>query len=393
MRIAIVQYGVFHERYAALMAGGRETYYAQRYSVEYVDQLARRHEFVGICGVLGDGAERIALSDSLHSACVPHRNGAFDSRSIIALLREWRPERLILQAPDRSILRWALKSGVDVLPLLADSFEHMSIRQRIRAFQLARLLAKPAIRAIGNHNIPSCLSLQRIGAPAGKIYPWDWPHALRPEDNPAKTLPRGPAKLVFVGSLASAKGVGECIKAAAILAERGVAFQMTLIGSGSFSAEAARLIRSLGLADKVALAGKLSHDEVVAQLREATLALAPSHHAYPEGLPMTIYEALATRTPLALSDHPMFRLYFENTPAARMAPQKNPEALAAAIAELLANPGVYQRASQATQALWNRVKCDLTWGMLIDAWLGDKGANGLNAIRDFALDRKLPVPR
>ena len=33
----------------------------------------------------------------------------------------------------------------------------------------------------------------------------------------------------------------------------------------------------------------------------------PSQHAYPEGLPMTIYDAYCSRSPLIASDHPMFR--------------------------------------------------------------------------------------
>lgn len=388
MRIAIVQYGVLHERFKAIRAGGEETYYAQRYSVDFVADLAKRHEFVGVCGMLGDKAEDVALTDSLHSACTPLRNGSMDAPAIIAQLEKWAPERLILQAPDRKILRWALRKDVETLPLLADSFEQKSLRHRYRAFRLAQLLANPRIRAVGNHNVPSCLSLRRIGVPADKIYPWDWPHALRPESNPAKLLGDGPAQLVFVGSLASTKGVGDCIEAAKILLDEGVDFHMNLIGSGSFSDEAAALISRHGLSTRVTLRGRLSHKAVVGALKTATLSMAPSWHEYPEGLPMTIYEALATRTPLVLSDHPMFQLYFKDTPAARMAPEKNAPALAAAIKELLANPDVYEEASRATAPLWNRIKCDLTWGTLINAWLSENGAD-LSSIRSYGLEQKL----
>lgn len=388
MRIAIVQYGVLHERFEALRSGGDETYYAQRYSVDFVAELAKRHEFVGVCGMLGEKSDDVRLTDSLHSACTPLRNGAMDAPAIIALLEKWRPERLILQAPERAVLRWALKKRIDTLPLLADSFEQKSLRHRYRAFRLARLLANPKIRAVGNHNVPSCLSLRRIGVPAGKIYPWDWPHALRPEGHPVKSLGRGSIQLVFVGSLSSSKGVGECIGAAKILHDEGVDFQMNLIGSGSFSEEAAELIARQGLSDRVMLRGRLSHDGVVEALKSATVSLAPSWHDYPEGLPMTIYEALATRTPLALSDHPMFQLYFQNTPAARMAPEKDARALAGAIKALINDPQTYAEASEATGALWNRVKCDLAWGKLINAWLGENGAD-LGAIREYGLEQKL----
>ena len=179
---------------------------------------------------------------------------------------------------------------------------------------------------------------------------------------------------MFVGSLTSSKGVGDCIEAARILKREGVDFVMTLVGGGDFEAGAAKMIADYGLGAQVALAGRKSHDEVVEALKEATVSLAPSWHVYPEGLPMTIYEALATRTPLALSDHPMFQLYFKDTPAARMAPERNPQALAGAIRALIDDDDAYAAASEATGTLWNRVKCDLTWGTLIAAWLGERGA-------------------
>ncbi|WP_375205779.1 glycosyltransferase [Hyphococcus sp.] len=388
MRVAVVQYGVFHDRYAALKAGEPETYYAQAYSVNFIAELAERCEFLGVIGVLGEEPGETAVSDRLRSACVPAINGAPDAPAIIALLKKWRPDRLILQAPDRVILRWALRNKVDTLPLLADSFEQKSLRRQIQSFLLGRLLNRPAFRAVGNHNVPSCLSLKRIGVDAKKIYPWDWPHELRPEKHPVKALPAGPAKLVYVGSLASSKGVGDCIEAARILREDGVELEMTLVGGGGFTEEATSLIDRYGLSDTVRLAGKLSHDKVIETLKSATLSMAPSWHIYPEGLPMTIYEALATRTPLALSDHPMFQLYFKDAPAARMAPERNPEALAAAIKTLITDEKAYAAASEATGALWNKVKCDLTWGMLIKAWLGEDNMN-LDNIKNESLAARL----
>jgi glycosyltransferase involved in cell wall biosynthesis len=388
LRVAIVQYGVFHDRYEALKAGAPETYYAQAYSVNFVASLAGRCEFLGVIGVLGDESTEIAITGQLHSACIPAINGSPNASAIIELLEKWRPDRLILQAPDRAILRWALKNGIDTLPLLADSFEQKSLRRQVQAFLLGWLLNRPSIRAVGNHNVPSSLSLKRIGVSADKIFPWDWPHEVSPENHPVKALPPGPAKLVYVGSLASSKGVGDCIEAAHILKSEGVLFDMTLVGGGSFTDEAGALIARYGLTDQVRLAGKLTHDKVIETLKDATLSMAPSWHVYPEGLPMTIYEALATRTPLALSDHPMFQLYFKETPAARMAPERNPKALAAAIRKLITDEAAYAAASEATGDLWNKVKCDLTWGMLIKAWLGEGGMS-LESIRKDSLSGRL----
>ena len=103
---------------------------------------------------------------------------------------------------------------------------------------------------------------------------------------------------------------------------------------------------------------------------------------------MTIYESLATRTPLAISDHPMFQLYLKDTPAARMVSEKDPTALAHAIQHLLEDKEAYQAASDATEALWNRIKCDLTWGRLLEAWL-DEDESHLNDICKYTLEHQL----
>ena len=114
MRIAIVQYGVIKEAFDRFRAGGPETFYAQRYSVEFVASLAERHEFVGVCGFQGEAAGDSRLSPRLHSACIPLLKGAIDAPAVIGLLERWRP--------------------------------------------------------VANQNVPSSLSLKRIGVPAAKFF-------------------------------------------------------------------------------------------------------------------------------------------------------------------------------------------------------------------------------
>src|SRR2546430_10038779 len=63
---------------------------------------------------------------------------------------------------------------------------------------------------------------------------------------------------------------------------------------------------SNGTVGRVVFRGKISHDEVLSEMRAHDAVLVPSRREYPEGLPMTIYEAPCTRTPVAASDHPMF---------------------------------------------------------------------------------------
>lgn len=392
MRIAIVQFGDYREAYLRLKATGKETYYAQKYSVDFVEGLSRRAEFVGVCAMLGDAAYEAPVAERLHSACVPLRRGALQEAAIEARLAVWAPSHLILQIPNARLIRWAFRRGVEVLPVFADSWESGGPRTRLRGLWMGLALRDRRISVVANHNIPASLSLRRIGTPADKIVPWDWPHAVTPDQRPPKTLEAGPVRLVYVGQIVEMKGCAEAIEAVAALNRRGVDARLTLIGAGDFEAGAAALIARLGLSDRVTLAGKLPHDRVLAHLQSATISLAPSRHIYSEGLPMTIYEALATRTPIVLSDHPMFKHFFSDAIAARMVPERDPEAMAEAIAALACDPEAYAAASAATAALWSRIKCDLTWGALIETWLADpKGARA--ALKDRTLAALAPDAR
>lgn len=370
MRIGIVQFGDYKDAFLRFRNGGPETYYAQRYSVDYVERLSERVEFVGVCSMLGAPAEISVLTDKLHFARTPLLpKMRIDSTAVIAVLENWRIDHLLLHTPSAPILRWALRNKIRVLPVLADSWQVKGVRGFLQARRLAAVLN--ALPMVGNHNLPASLSLEAIGVQPQKIFPWDWPHALTPHSLPAKRLSalEQPPHVLFVGALTESKGPGDCIMAARILKDAAVPFRMSLVGAGDFEAKAATMIRELDLRDCVTTTGRLAHDAVVSVLASASVSLVPSWSSYAEGLPMTIYEALATRTPLVVSDHPMFRHFLSNAVSARMVPERRPALVAEAIMALLRDEDAYARASDDTLSLWQKVKCDLEWGRLIDAWL------------------------
>lgn len=391
MRLGFVQYGDYREAYLRLQDGGAESYYAQRYSVEAVEALSHRLSFVGVCSLQPDEPYHAALSDTLAAAGVPLLAGArMAERRICEVLDEWRITHLILRTPALRLLKWAFARNVAVLPLFADSWNNVySPRRRFNLLRLQRLLSDDRVSVVANHNIPASLSLNRLGVPGEKIIPWDWPHALTPESYPVKSLLDGGAPhLVFVGAMTEAKGAFDCIEAARMLAVQGLAFTMTMIGSGEGLGQTRRRAEQYGLADRLSIPGKLPHPEVIAQLKRAALCFVLSRHTCAEGLPMTIYEALATRTPLIISDHPMFQLFLSNTPAVRMIPERKPCAAASAAASLLADPNAYARASESTGALWCRIGGSLEWRTLVETWLEDPGS-AREKLKAYALPRRL----
>ena len=55
MRVPIVQYaGDYREAWDRFREGGKATYQAQRYSVEFVERLAQTHEQVSVICALGE---------------------------------------------------------------------------------------------------------------------------------------------------------------------------------------------------------------------------------------------------------------------------------------------------------------------------------------------------
>ena len=70
-------------------------------------------------------------------------------------------------------------------------------------------------------------------------------------------------------------------------------------------------MRSLGAKLKISsllnFLGLVGNNDVFSMMTAADLIVVPSRTAYPEGFPLTMFEAIASRTPIVCSDHPMLR--------------------------------------------------------------------------------------
>jgi glycosyltransferase involved in cell wall biosynthesis len=172
----------------------------------------------------------------------------------------------------------------------------------------------------------------------------------------------------FAGLISANKGVGDLVRAIALLRAQGQAVRAEIAGRGEvehFRALAARL----GVGDAVHFLGSIPNAEVVARMRAAAVVAVPSHHAYPEGLPLTIYEALSARTPLVVSDHPMFAGNLVDGQSALVHKAGDAAAMAARIGQLLGDPALYAALSAAAPAAWEALQIEAKWGAVIAHWL------------------------
>lgn len=385
-RIVFVQFGDFEEAYARLHSeGGREDYYAQRYTVEYVAQLAQRPQVETTTVVTFSGDhERTELAPGLWTsgAWLYPEGEKPRYEALIRKVEEARPTHLIVVAPIVPLIRWALARGIAVMPLFADSFRGAGWRTALRNMQLSYVLNDPRIEYVANHNLAAALDLARIGVLESKVLPYDWPVVTSPRVHAAKSAPpRDRAfRLVYVGTVDESKGVGDLLRALALLRDRGFSCHATIIG-WCIDDAMPRLSRELGLSGQVSFLGKRPHEEVLFAMRSHDAVVVPSRHEYPEGLPMTLYEALCSRTPLVVSDHPMFALRIRDGENALVFRAADPAALAARIEQLAQSPALYRALSERAEQAADGYLCPLKWDRLISGWLAPEQPHELDRYR------------
>jgi glycosyltransferase involved in cell wall biosynthesis len=376
--IVIVQYaGDYAEAYRRLAGGGKENYYAQRYSIEVVADLVRDDTAVAVICCTSEADEDTVLANGVRSINL-RSPGGVDEQRVWRAVQSCAPTHLCLRSPLTRVLRAALRSGsiASVLLTLADSFEERSWRARLRAWRLKRLLNHPKVLAVGNHGVSASRSLRRIGVLPSKIIPWDWPHQVSPRQSPVKSAPAAKTwSIFFVGLLIESKGVGDVIRAVRRLADDGIRVTLDCAGRGDVARFEA-LARELDVAAQVTFLGMLPHSEVVPAMKRADLVVIPSRHDYPEGFPMTVYEALSSRTPIIASDHPMYAPHLSRTAAAAIFPAADCVAIAEAVKSLMADPAAYASLSAASADSWDQLQLPVTWGELLTEWLRDRPAEG-----------------
>jgi glycosyltransferase involved in cell wall biosynthesis len=371
-----------------------ETYRAQHYSVEYALSLTERADQVSVICVNAPNYQETAHGLSLYGLAYHGEDGWPPLRD--ALEKE-KPTHVILRTPVLEVFGWAKNNGARVLPNFADSFimpgwSPRAIKNRIFTRRLAHILNSDDIDVVTNHNVAACRDLVRIGVKADKILPWDWPSAQTPSDFEPKTLERKDRfRLIYVGMVCDEKGVGDLIDAYGSSAFLREETDLTIVGGGNDEPYRSKA-RQMGAADHVHFAGLVPNKDVFARMRDADLVLVPSRHDYSEGLPGTIYEALTVRTPIVMSDHPMFEAYFTEGNGIRFAPARAPAALARTIEETLADGAGYRALSEKTAAAFDAILCPTLWHEVIDHWLADD-ADGYLAKHKGEWARALETPQ
>ncbi|HET9467920.1 MAG TPA: glycosyltransferase [Vicinamibacterales bacterium] len=170
-----------------------------------------------------------------------------------------------------------------------------------------------------------------------------------------------------VGRLVKKKGFEYLIDAAAILTSQHPNLRVVIAGEGDLDAALRARARAAGVEEHVRFLGVVPHHEVPTLLAAADVAAAPSVHddaGNVDGLPNTVMEIMASGTPLVATHAGGIGAVATDGRTARLVPERDASALAAAIAELLRQPsaasliGTQARDLVCRRHSWERVAED-----------------------------------
>lgn len=265
-----------------------------------------------------------------------------------------RDDAVILRAPTPvgncllpELRRTGRPFGMEVVGDPFDSFSANAVKHPLRRFfrwMFVRNLRNLCQRACGVSYVTQH-ALQRRYPPAPDAFSTHYSSI----DLPASSFviaPRtgpisSPARLLLVGTLAGLyKAPDVLIDAVALCASRGLPLKLTIVGGGVHQQELQARAAAHGLNGAVKFTGNLSDPAAVReQLDETDLYVMPSRQ---EGLPRALIEAMARGLPAISSTVGGIP---ELLPAEDLIPPNDVEALAAKIAEVLADPARLARES------------------------------------------------
>jgi glycosyltransferase involved in cell wall biosynthesis len=171
-------------------------------------------------------------------------------------------------------------------------------------------------------------------------------------DKPVKVIPFGctvtpsprvkdwrkPVKdVLFVGRLITRKGVDYLLRAMPLLSEK-VPVHLHVVGGGDKAAAWQALARELQLEDTVTFHGIVSNEKLRRQYARADAFVLPAivdERGDTEGLGVVLVEALSFAVPVVASDVGGIPDVIKDEYTGLLVPEKDPEALAAAIARVL----------------------------------------------------------
>ena len=198
-----------------------------------------------------------------------------------------------------------------------------------------------------------------------------------PKSRPPCELP----KLLYAGRLIERKGVKYLLHAfAQVLAKQPA--RLRIVGDGILRPELETLCQSLGIANSVDFLGFVPNESLADEYATCDLFVLPSivdRKGDTEGLGIVMIEAMAHAKPVVASAVGGVIDVIQSDTTGLLVPEKEPEALAAAILDLLEHP---DRATQLGRNGLEDVQIRFGWSRIVQLW---------EAVLCNAIDRPPPI--
>jgi len=150
--------------------------------------------------------------------------------------------------------------------------------------------------------------------------------------------------VLFLGRLTKRKGVDVLLEAIAKVPANG-AVQLVIAGSGDEQAQLESQTRESGLQERVRFLGRVEGSQKIYLLQNAICTVMPSRVW--EAFPLVLLETYAAGRPVVGSAVPGIADLVREGETGKLVEQENPDLLAAALRELLADPGRADRLGRA----------------------------------------------
>ena len=161
-------------------------------------------------------------------------------------------------------------------------------------------------------------------------------------------------RILHVARLVEVKGTRHLLRAFAKIARTHDPVRLQIIGDGPLKRPLQALARSLGVADRVEFLGALPHAEVLASMRKAAMLVLPGIRTATgreEGLGLVLLEAAATGVPVIGSRVGGIPECIVDGKTGFLVPERDEDALAVRMRELLGDPVRRQGMGAAGRAL------------------------------------------
>ena len=280
-----------------------------------------------------------------------------------------RSDAIVAHFPNRELLRAVIGANCRSMAVLANSYNRRGPKAWLERWRVAKLLNNPRFELVSNHCLPATNHLASFGVDRSKLIAWDVPHRFEPKAVAPKTLALGRSfKVAFAGAIRADKGVADLIRAAAQLRKDGLELECSFAGSGEIE-EMQALGRELGVSDLLDFRGLVPNGDVFGLFRNADVVVVPSHKEYTEGFPLTMFEAIGSRTPIVCSDHPMFVPVLKNGVHAVLFAGGDASAFADALRHVLTDGDLYARLSENADLTWAALKGPADWRTMLTEWI------------------------